>query len=150
MDSTAIPSDLKARLKFSYDAITTQYNTQFVTEHDPIRLDYLSRLLSLLSSTNKEIASVQELGCGAGIPGTRTLPEHAKPNIHVTANNLSSTQVALARENLLSYASKLTLVEGDMMTLSFPSSCLDAVIGFYSIIHLPRAEQTELVKRIGN
>ncbi|KAH6622484.1 hypothetical protein C7974DRAFT_398378 [Boeremia exigua] len=35
-----------------------------------------------------------------------------------------------------------------MMTLSFRDQSFDAVTGFYSIIHLPREEQTQLVNQI--
>lgn len=35
-----------------------------------------------------------------------------------------------------------------MAALSFPDGSFDAVLGFYSIIHLPCAEQTELLQKI--
>lgn len=42
----------------------------------------------------------------------------------------------------------MTLVESDMLSLSFPPASFDAVTGFYSIIHLPRGEQTQLMAKI--
>lgn len=42
----------------------------------------------------------------------------------------------------------MTLVESDMLSLSFPPASFDAVTGFYSIIHLPREEQTQLMAKI--
>ncbi|KAH3919130.1 hypothetical protein HBI56_100290 [Parastagonospora nodorum] len=35
-----------------------------------------------------------------------------------------------------------------MLALDFPDSAFDAVTGFQSIIHLPREEQTQLMKKI--
>ena len=92
--------------------------------------------------------TVLELGCGSGIPATKYMLETDKPIIHVTANELSTTQLNLAKTNLASHNDRLTLVEGDMMALSYPEGTFDAITGFYSIIHLPREEQTELIGRI--
>jgi ubiquinone/menaquinone biosynthesis C-methylase UbiE len=55
-----------------------------------------------------------------------------KPLIHVTGNDLSTAQLDLARRNLAGYEDRLTLVEGDMLGLAFPSETFDAVTGFYS------------------
>ncbi|KAF2706226.1 methyltransferase domain-containing protein [Pleomassaria siparia CBS 279.74] len=148
VSSTEIPDNLKSRIKDSYDAIADHYNNNFTREHDVIRLDFLGRFLKELQVKEKENATVLELGCGGGIPGTRILLENQSPSIHVTANDLSSTQIEVARSNLSSFSDKLTLVEGDMMQLSFPDESFDAVMGFYSVIHLPRDEQAEIVKRI--
>src|SRR5260370_42247837 len=35
-----------------------------------------------------------------------------------------------------------------MMTIAFPTASLDAVGAFYSVIHLPRAEQAVLIERL--
>ncbi|KAH8725052.1 hypothetical protein GQ44DRAFT_707693 [Phaeosphaeriaceae sp. PMI808] len=35
-----------------------------------------------------------------------------------------------------------------MLSLEFPDSVFDAVTGFYSIFHLPREEQSQLMKKI--
>ncbi|KAF2191677.1 methyltransferase domain-containing protein [Zopfia rhizophila CBS 207.26] len=139
----AVPSDLKNRLKDSYDAIALHYNN-FTRQHDPIRLHYLGQLLSHLDSKDK--TDILELGCGAGIPGTKLLLEHA--NIHVTGNDLSTTQLQLAKQNLAEFSDRLKFLEGDMMDLSFAEKSFDVVMGFYSVIHLPRDEQVELLKRI--
>lgn len=148
MQENELPADLKDRMKNSYDAIANTYNAQFVREDDTIRLGYLDRLFQLLRSGGKEEASVLELGCGAGIPGTKILLENEQPNIRVTGNDLSSTQIELAGKNLSAFSHKLELKQGDMTQLSFPDGSFDAVVGFYSIIHLPRLEQVELVKKI--
>jgi len=152
-DTTA----LKSRIKASYDAIAGTYNAALgPTPHGP-REAYSKRLLSLLQQASprdpsQPVTRILELGCGAGLSGTQTLLAHpSSPPVHVTANDISSTQLALARRNLADYLAcgRLELVEADMMTLAFPPDSFDAVTGFFSIIHLPRDEQTQLMRRIG-
>ena len=84
------------------------------------------------------------LGCGSGIPVTQKLLSY--PNFSLTASDLSNVQLALARASLL--PDWLTLLEGDMLVLNFPPATFDAVVGMYSIIHLPRAEQVEMLHKI--
>lgn len=167
------PSDLKARMAASYDAIAQTYYKQFVAEDGTkdFRLGNLARVLSLLqeaAAENNELVSppaqVLELGCGAGVPVTKVLLEHKNPELNVTANDLSPAQIDLARKYLAPYLSgdakesstttaagsteRLTLIPGDMTALTFPPSTFSAVLGFYSIIHLPRDEQTALMQKI--
>ncbi|RDW56854.1 hypothetical protein BP5796_12921 [Coleophoma crateriformis] len=141
------PADLKSRLKASYDAIAPKYN-EWTVPHSTTRLHYLEQLLGRLPSTP---VSVLELGCGQGVPVTQKLLSH--PNFSVTANDLSGGQLALARASLLPDPpgpahGRLTLLEGDMLALDFPPATFDAVVGMYSIIHLPRAEQVEMLRKI--
>ncbi|KAH7135368.1 methyltransferase domain-containing protein [Dendryphion nanum] len=147
-DPSSVPEDLKSRLKKAYDVIAPTYNNLFVQDDDPIRLDYVTRVLSIFKDSGIEDAHALELGCGAGIPSTKILLESESPRIRVTANDLSTTQIELARENLASFSNRVTLVSGDMLELSFATASFDAVMGFYSIIHLPREEQTVLMKKI--
>lgn len=135
------PEDLKARLKASYDAIAPEYNA-WTVKNSEFRVVYLDKLLPLLP---KENATVLELGCGAGVPVIERLL--ATPGIAaVTANDLSSAQIALGKEKL--GTDRITWVESDMMSLDFPAASFDAVLGFYSVIHLPREEQTQLLAKI--
>ncbi|KZM22949.1 methyltransferase [Ascochyta rabiei] len=143
-----VPEDMKSRLKSSYDAMADTYADNFTQPDDPVRLQYLGLLLSHLKTKENYTASVLELGCGAGIPATKRLLETEELLIHVTGNDLSTAQLDLARTHLAGYQDRLTLVEGDMMALSFSDHTFDAVTGFYSIIHLPREEQTQLVRKI--
>lgn len=149
------PADLKSRLRASYDAIAPRYN-EWTIPHSTTRLRYLDQLLDRLptnttSSSPSTPVSVLELGCGYGVPVTQKLLSH--PNFSVTANDLSSAQLALARASLLPDLrgpthGRLTLLEGDMLTLDFAPATFDAVVGMYSIIHLPRAEQVEMLRKI--
>ncbi|KAI6087141.1 methyltransferase domain-containing protein [Hypoxylon rubiginosum] len=147
----AVPSDLKDRLKASYDAIAPEYN-EWTVRHHAQRLQYLEKILApLLDSNPSGQLRVLELGCGSGVPVTEKLLSYA--NVHVTANDISTAQIELARAHLLGSAEanaseRLDLVEGDMTKLEFPDGSLDAVVAFYSIIHLPREEQTEMIGKI--
>jgi SAM-dependent methyltransferase len=141
---------MKVRLKDAYDAVADKYNAVFTRPDDPVRIRYLNILLSHLQTDAGGMVKILELGCGAGVPATKHLLDVKEPVIHVTGNDLSTSQLDLARRNLLGYADRLTLAEGDMFALSFPDRSFDAVTGFYSIIHLPREEQTQLVKKIAS
>jgi ubiquinone/menaquinone biosynthesis C-methylase UbiE len=66
----------------------------------------------------------------------------------MTGNDLSTTQLGRARSNLAGFEDRLTLKDGDMLSLNFADSTFDAVTGFYSIVHLPREEQTQLMHKI--
>jgi SAM-dependent methyltransferase len=66
----------------------------------------------------------------------------------VVANDLSSNQLQLLQANLALYKDRITTVEGDMLTLTIPHNSLVAVVGMYSLIHLPRQEQTQLLREI--
>lgn len=137
--------DLKHRLKKSYDLIATKYNAWTIPNSHQ-RLNYLDKLLRLLSNRATSPISILELGCGCGIPVTQRLLDH--DNFHVTANDLSTAQIDAARENLQSYAARLDLIQGDMYALNFASDSFDAVIGMYSLIHLPREEQAIILHKI--
>jgi Methylase involved in ubiquinone/menaquinone biosynthesis len=87
--------------------------------------------------------SVLELGCGAGVPCTQLLASHEY--IDVTANDISDTQIAMAKVRL---PQSVNLIQGDMMGLKFSQEHFDAVTAMYSIFHLPRSEQTLILRRI--
>ena len=130
----------KQIVESSYNRIAQRYLEFSRRNHPPeqptARMIYLRKLLERLPTQ----AQVLELGCGAGVPCTQLLVQQAQ----VTGVDISATQIALARQ----YVPDATLLHRDMMTLTFPPASFDAVVAFYSIIHLPRTEQTLLMKRI--
>jgi len=99
----------------------------------PARMGYLQNLLERLVTS----AHVLELGCGAGVPCTQLLAKKA----HVTGIDISAVQIELAKQ----YVPSATLFQADMMILEFPPATFDAIVGFYSLIHLPRTEQSILI-----
>jgi SAM-dependent methyltransferase len=147
-----VPENLKARLKTSYDLIAKTYN-EWTTYNSSIRLTYLDHLLDLLPSTSVEPNTTPlralELGCGAGIPITSTLLSSPRGiPFHVTANDLSSTQITLGKEKLGDDPEKVKWIQGDMTLLEFEENTFDVVIALYSLIHLPREEQKVMMGKI--
>lgn len=151
------PSEIKENIRKAYNNIADTYLEWTSPTHET-RLHYLNLLLKELnldasvpaSKENlnpNESKSILELGCGAGIPVTAYLTKI--PNLSITANDISESQISLAKSRLPA-SDLLTLVTGDMMELTFPPASFDAVTGFYSIIHLPRDEQRVLLSRIGD
>ncbi|CAG8087324.1 unnamed protein product [Penicillium olsonii] len=130
-------TQVKADIKKAYDDIAYTYLDWTQPSH-ATRLAYLENMLQSLEPSSK---SILELGCGAGVPCTQLL---ASRGYHVTANDISESQIALARERL---PSSVDLLQGDMMGLEFGQQ-FDAVLAMYSIFHLPRDEQTIILRRI--
>lgn len=201
------PDVIKARLKDAYDAIAPKYNA-WTTDHSTLRNRYLDKLLEHLLPPGRAAAThgdsdstgaaggavvyrVLELGCGAGVPVTERLlnfdfQQHQQTGLdtpqnvlfHITANDLSATQVELGQKKLGgrliktaqasedlgssdekedklgnttttgSSGSKVEWIQADMTKLDFPDETFDAVIAMYSLIHLPRAEQEVMIRRI--
>ena len=148
--ATQPPADVTERVKASYDRIASTYNS-WTKSHDKVRAKYLNEFISHLPARAPGAAlRILELGCGAGEPATRRLA--SLPGAEVVANDLSSRQIELARENAKSWGEvSVRFVEGDMSdlsTLDFPAGSLDGVVGLWSIIHLPRDKQAEMFTRI--
>ena len=124
----------KRVVREGYDAIAGQYLDW--SRNSSVRQLYLEKLLALLPSD----ARVLELGCGAGVPVTRALAEKHR----VTAIDVSGEQIALAKV----LVPTAELLCADMMAVDFPENSFDAVAAFYSISHVPREEQPELLRRV--
>jgi ubiquinone/menaquinone biosynthesis C-methylase UbiE len=146
-EATLVPENLKERLKASYDAIAQKYN-KWTIPHSAQRVEYLEKALAYLESPEQKDLAFLELGCGCGLPVTQKLLSYSEAR--VIANDLSDTQIALARKNLAHGPEdgRLQLISGDMNSLTYPSESFDLIVGFYSLIHLPRVEQVELLGRI--
>lgn len=119
-----------------YDRVADRYLAW--TINGPTRLRYLDRVLALLPRAS----DVLELGCGAGEPVARRLSEGHR----VTGVDLSPEQIARARVN----APDADFLIGDMTQLVLEPRSLDAVIAFYSIIHVPRTMHADLLARIAS
>ncbi|KAJ5107691.1 hypothetical protein N7456_004366 [Penicillium angulare] len=134
---------IKENMKKAYDEISPFYLKWTESSH-ATRLSYVDTMLrSIETTTGAHQKRILELGCGAGVPVTQLLA--SQEHISVTANDISETQIALAKERL---PSSVDLIQGDMMSLKFDHEELDAVLGMYSISHIPRDEQTVLLRRI--
>jgi cyclopropane fatty-acyl-phospholipid synthase-like methyltransferase len=157
MATTDLTSEETKRfLKEGYNKSADRY-LQWVRHGHPKgwdhRLAILDRLYGFLgiADGNHAAASgkiVLDLGCGAGEPVTLSLAAH--PGVSkVYANDQSIAQLDLFSQSVkvAGNESKVELLESDMMSAEVPEGSLDAVVAFYSIIHLPREEQIQIVKR---
>jgi cyclopropane fatty-acyl-phospholipid synthase-like methyltransferase len=119
-----------------YDIVADRYLAW--TVEGPTRLAYLDRLLGMLPDGSR----VLELGCGAGEPVARRLSERHR----VTGVDLSPEQIARARTRV----PDADFLIGDMTQLVLEPGSFDAVVAFYSIIHVPRTQHTDLFQRIAS
>ncbi|KAJ6034845.1 hypothetical protein N7499_002062 [Penicillium canescens] len=143
MTTTIDNHRVKENIKQAYDDIANKYLTWTEPTHK-VRLTYLNRLLQNLETATKATqATILELGCGAGVPCTQHLASN--PSFKITANDISSSQIELAKQTL---PDSVTLIQCDMMGLEFKQESFDAVLAMYSIIHLPRDEQITILTRI--
>jgi ubiquinone/menaquinone biosynthesis C-methylase UbiE len=125
--------------------VTDGYN-QIAEEHEKwasdVRVEERRKYTSVLLEILPKGAELLELGCGSGIPTTKQLAE----KYSVTGVDISDRQVTLAQENVPS----AKFLHADMTKLEFPDGSFDAVVAFYSMIHVPRQEQAELLCRISS
>jgi SAM-dependent methyltransferase len=128
--------DPKRIVESGYDCIAETYRARANATGPNARTPYIDLLLSRLATG----AAVLELGCGTGEPTARELATR----FAVTGVDLSGHSVALAREGV----PNATFLHADMASLMFPPASFDAVVAFYSIIHLPRAEHAPLLGKI--
>jgi SAM-dependent methyltransferase len=128
--------DPKRVVAAGYDAMAERYLAWSDLQPSATRLQYLALAQDLIPLG----ADVLDLGCGAGIPMSATLAAGRS----LTGVDISAVQIALARANVPS----ATFVQADVTTLDFPSGSFDAVVAFYSLTHVPRAEHAALFGRI--
>ncbi|KAF7298536.1 hypothetical protein MIND_00800300 [Mycena indigotica] len=130
----------KATNEKCYDAVANEYLAWTGPRPTPTRMGLIDDLLKDLPAK----AEILELGCGAGVPATQVLVSHEKAFV-VTGNDISAAQIALAKQHV---PGAKAFIQGDMLTLDFPAGSLDAVLAFYSIFHLPKEEQGEMIEKI--
>ncbi len=128
--------DPKTIVADGYDEIAQRYLAWSALNPSPERMGSLRQLLDLLPAG----AEVLELGCGAGVPITQALAERCR----VTGVDISAEQIALAERHV----PDATFIHADMTTLDFPAGSFDAVVAYYALIHIPRAEHAGLLGRI--
>lgn len=121
----------KALIRDAYNEIAAEYTAWAITGSHT-RMEYVNELLALLPDPSA--STVLELGCGAGTPVLEYLVQNVA---HVLANDISKVQLDLARERC---PERTTFLLGDMTALDIHKGRLDAAMGFYSVLHLPRGE----------
>jgi SAM-dependent methyltransferase len=142
-DEAAARARQRALVRRGYDAISRAYRSDEGAAHpstaeDPSRYhQWVADLARLLPAR----ALVADLGCGAGVPGTLALTGHG-----LAVLGVDFSEVQLARARRLVPAARF--VRADMASFQLRPASVDAVTAFYSLIHLPLADQRELLPRI--
>ena len=130
--------DPKRLVAQGYDTITDRY-TAWAQQ---VRAEERARYTRLLLQTLPAHATVLELGCGAGLPTTHTLAQHFR----VIGVDISAQQLARAK----GHVPTATFIHADMTRLAFTQACFDAVVAFYSLMHVPRQEYAALFHTIAS
>lgn len=142
-DDLGIRAQQRALVRRGYDAISHTYRDDdgrpaSASDEDMSRYaGWVAELAALLPRG----ARVADLGCGAGLPGTRALTDH---HLRVVGVDFSPVQLSRARR-LVPAAS---LVRADLATLQLRPASLDAAVSFYALIHVPLPDQQALFPRI--
>ncbi len=128
--------DPKRLVEQGYNSVAHTYLNCF--RSSTVRDAWLSELIATLRAR----ARVLDLGCGAGVPAAARLADLGHDVIGIDG---SAVQVQLARERVPS----ATFLHADMTSADLPDTSFDAVAAFYSITHIPAAEQGSLLGQIG-
>jgi len=141
-EPTKNPAELKTLVENGYDVIAPKYLAWSGPRPTATRQAYIERLANLLPTG----ARVLELGCGAGVPATQLLVAH---ELIVTGVDISAAQIALAQEHVpAAMFIQADMSDAEKMAGLFAEGSFDAVVAFYSLFHLPRAEQGMMVTRM--
>ena len=124
--------DYKILVQRGYDRCADAYHEARSNEAGP-ELDFLAKRL-------EDGATMLDIGCGTGVPYTRTLAQR----FTVTGVDSSSEMIKQARANVPNGR----FIHGDIMSVEFSPSSFNGALAFYSVFHIPREEHPELFRRI--
>jgi len=122
----------KRTVQAGYDALADRFGEWMAkVEGDP-----WERFLDELASRLPADARVLDLGCGNGAKISRLADR-----FDVVGVDISERQLQLARAAVPG----ASFIQADFTALDFPPEAFDAVTAFYSIVHVPRNEQSDLL-----
>jgi SAM-dependent methyltransferase len=119
-----------------YDDVADAYLERFGVS--AVRQKWLGRLTDRLPTAKRRVL---DLGCGAGIPVARHLIGLGHSVVGVDG---SAEQIVRARRNV----PEAVFVNADMCRITFEADSFHAVGAFYSITHVPPAQQGRLIASI--
>jgi SAM-dependent methyltransferase len=125
--------EIERLVAVGYDEVADAY-AALERDREWPRQRWLADLLRRLPAN----ARVLDLGCGAGIPATRSIIDagHA-----VTAVDISPEQIRRARQNV----PEAEVILAGALDLQLEPGSLDAAVAFYVIDHIPREEHGRLL-----
>lgn len=115
-----------------YDDVATVYADER-SPSEPER-DALSSFLDGLSPDSR----VLDAGCGGGDPVLRQLTSRPQQAIGL---DFSAEQLEIAASS----APKAELLRGDMTRIPVTDGCLDAVLAYHSLIHIPSDDHQTVI-----
>ena len=128
--------DVKRIIETGYDAMADRFADWQQEIRDSTRLERTRELLALLPGR----PDVLELGVGAGVRSTRMFAERGR----LTGVDISAEQLRRAHERIPT----ATLLQSDFTELRLDDESFDAVVAFYVLNHVPRAELGPLIARV--
>lgn len=135
-DESPPADDPSSAVVAGYEHLASSWDDWVGAAHPDLRTEYVERLETRLSPGS----DVLELGCGTGRPvAVRLASVHRYLGV-----DSSPRMVELAQQNV----SDGRFQVADMTVLDLPENGFDAVVAFYSIIHVPRDDQPALFSRI--
>lgn len=120
-----------------YDAIAERYADALRSGRGPET--YFRRFVARLVDLVPDGGLVLDLGCGAGL-----IASDVARRVRVIGVDLSSAQLALARRN----APPVRLIRADIGQVDFAVHAFDAVLAFWSLIHVRRDLHRVVLGRI--
>ncbi len=129
----------KEIVREGYDKVSFAYREDEPDKSGESYLQYKS-WVDQLSDQLEAGCSILDLGCGCGVPTTQLLAQQFR----VTGADISPVQIERAKK----LVPDATFICGDMCKLDFVFEEFDAIVCLYAIIHVPVAEQEELLARI--
>lgn len=130
-----VADERKRTVEAGYDALADRFGEWMAkVEGDP-----WERFLEELASRLPAGARVLDLGCGNGAKVSRLADGFELVGVDISARQLELARAAVPGASF---------VHADFAELDFPSEAFDAVTALYSIVHVPRAEQPELLELI--
>lgn len=127
-----VADERKRTVEAGYDALAHRFGEWMArVEGDP-----WERFVDELADRLPVGARVLDLGCGNGAKISRLAAR-----FDVAGVDISERQLQLARAAVPG----ATFVQADFARLEFPANAFDAVTALYSLVHVPREEQPDLL-----
>jgi len=135
MDYRSVPP--KELVRASYNQISRAYRGDSISR-DRSYFEWLEVLRPNLQPGSR----VLDLGCGCGVP----IAQELALTCQVTGVDISEVQIQRARDLVPSG----TFICDDIATLEFAKDEFDAIVSFFTIIHVPVSEQRLMFQRMAD